>query len=231
MKQLITLFLLALITSCENQSNVINSSTLISLEQNLQLANQNEVYRGNSFYFEIIDLHINSSPDRNSYISVFLNQMERIDKDSYKIINEIDHLKLELLKTAKENISVSIDNIVIHKSNMKHFGNEIMHLNLNAIKDRMNKDAVENVLFDRSKGLKLWKNYKTFTANLLGDLATYKTRNQDFSFEPKKNYKGITYDHQFKKFKTDLKHSRANLCDDEIVLTEFLRIYLNQKQL
>lgn len=220
MKQLITLFLLALITSCENQSNVINSSTLISLERNLQLANQNEVYRGNSFYFEIKDLHLNSSLDRNSQISIFLDQMERIDKESYKIIDEIDHLKLEFLKVAKENVSVSSDNIVMNNSNMKHFGNDIMHLNLNAIKDKMNVNAVEVVLFDHSKGLKLWENYKIFSANLLENLATYKTRYQKFSFKPKQSYKAETIENQRKKFEVELKHSKVNLNDDAIILTQ-----------
>lgn len=220
MKQITILFLLALITSCNNESDIRNNSTLITLERQVQLANQNEFERGNSFYFEIKDLHLNSSTDRISQVSIFLHQMKRIDKESYRIINEIDQLKLEFLKGAKENVSVSSYNTVIHLSDMRHFGNEIMHLNLNAIKDKMNVDAVENVLFNRSKDMRIWKSYKVFTTNLLEALATYKIRNQKFSFKPKQNYKGTTFDNQFKSFKTDLKHSKINLSDDEAVLTE-----------
>lgn len=223
MKLITILILLILITSCSNGSHVKNNSTLITLERQVQLANQNEFWRGNSFYFEIKDLHLNSSLDRNSQISIFLNQMERIDKESYKIIDEMDQLKLSLLKVANENTNLpqrdKKEKIVMWKSSIKHFGDQLMRLNLKVVKDKMNVDVVDDVLFNRSEGLRLWTNYKTFVVNLLEAIATYKARIQTFSFKPKQNYKGKTFESQLKNFETDLQHSKVNLSDDEAVLT------------
>lgn len=220
MKQITIFFLLALITSCNNDSNTSNTSTLISLERHLQQANENELDRGKTVYFEIKDLHFNSSADRNSQISIFLNQMERIDKESYRIINEIDQLKLELLKMAKENANVSRHDAVMNQNDMKHFGGELIRLNLNLIKDKMNIDAVETVLFSHSRVLKFWKSYKVFTVQLLETLATYKTRSQNFSFTSKLSYKGETVEDQLKRFETDLKCSKVNFNDDAAILTQ-----------
>lgn len=159
--------------------------------------------------------------------------MQRIEEESYKIMDEIDHLKLELLKKANEDIGLfhrdGKENIVVKNKDMKHFGGEIMRLNLNAINDKMNVGAVEDVLFNYSRNLKFWKNYKVFTVRLLEALATYRSRDQNFSFKPQPFYLGKTFENQLKNFETDLKYSKANVSEDAAILTQlFVNLFKSE---
>ncbi len=148
--------------------------------------------------------------------------METIDKESNFIISQIDNIKLELLKTAGEDIKTSIKDdgthVVISENEMNHFKGEMMSLNLKAIKDKTNTNSVEKVIFSKSKDVKLWKNYNRYSKSVLETLSTYNERK--FSFNPTMSYKGPTLENYIKQFEKDLQSSKANLQDDESILIQ-----------
>jgi hypothetical protein len=226
MKIIITLFIICILSSCSNfsDSDLKNASALITLEGHLQISNQSESWKSVQSYLEIKDLLQDRSmvPKRSFRLIEIKNMMETIDRESNFIISQIDNIKLEILKIAGEDLKVSIkdqgSHIVISKSEMELFRGKIMSLNLTAIKDKLNVNSVDKVIFSNSTDVNLWKNYNRYIRFLLKTLSSYS--DGKFSFNPKMAYKGPTARDYVRQFEKDLNNSKANLQDDEHMLIE-----------
>ena len=227
MKLITILFIISITTACSDFSNsesLKNVSTLITLERQVQIANQTEAWNSVSSHKEIEELlqDKTAAPQRSFRLIETIKQMENIDKESNLIISEIDNLKLELLKTAGESTETFVKNnqtnIVIHKSKMNDFYGEMMRLNLTGIQDKLNTNSVEKVIFSNSTDEKLWNHYNVYIKSLLKTLSTYSEKR--FSFNPTMSYNGPTFEEYIQQFEKDLYTSKANIQDDQGILTQ-----------
>ncbi len=206
--------IIILLSACSNLRSRDNQNIkiIISLENKIQNSNVSECEKSLSIYRDIAEIGRDKTRKIN-YLTFLEDQMLSIDSLSNQLITEIDGIKKMLFKNGNEKVK-------LNEIKLSKFRGQILSYNLHEVVDKLNLNPCEDVLFNQKKGEALWKNYSLFVKNLLRLTATYSVYNNHFSFSPRSNYEGNSFEDKLKNFKKHLSSSKANLNDDESVLKQ-----------
>lgn len=206
----------------------------VAIEENTQKSNGMQVDRGSEFISDVSD-EISSTDGKENALKLrklkkIMKQMQEVDKLSAALIREIDQVKLQLLRESGEEVStIKADD---RETIMWEKGQNCRpaRMNLMAVQAKDQYDIPMYILIGddiknpTGKGKKIWDDYNSFRSKLVQTVATYTDETKSYSIHPKaiNNFK----DNQDLKKQVDqmLKSSRANLQDDEEILSS---IYMN----
>jgi len=156
----------------------------VAIEENIQKANMNQVQRGDKAYKDVKD-ELTGSQNENQKakkekLKYVLQRMDLIDKETASIIQQIDQMKLDILKTAGEEITTVKNRD--HSTIMweKTEGVKPARMNLFAVNAMDNYDVPmqvvgvnEDLKKPKGKGLELWNKFNEYRKNLVELTGTY----------------------------------------------------------
>lgn len=206
----------------------------VAIEENTQKSNGMQVDRGSEFISDISDEIASTNPKENAQklqkLRNVMKQMKAVDRLSATLIQEIDQVKMELLKESGEEITkIKYDD---QETIIWEKGKDCRptRMNLMAVQAKDQYDIPMHILIGddikspSGKGKKIWNDFNNFRSKLIQTTGTYQEGNKSYSIKPKaiNQFKDNT---DLKK-QVDLmfKSSKANLRDDEEVLSS---IYMN----
>ncbi|WP_430404469.1 hypothetical protein [Fluviicola sp.] len=206
----------------------------VAIEENTQKSNGMQVDRGSEFISDISDEIASTNGKENAEklrkLKKVMKQMKAVDQLSASLIQEIDQVKMELLRESGEEITqIKRDD---QKTIIWEKGKDCRptRMNLMAVEAKDQYDIPMNILIGddiknpTGKGKNIWDDFNSFRSKLIQTTGTYKEGNKSFSINPKaiNDFK----DNKDLKKQVDqmLKSSKANLRDDEEVLAS---IYMN----
>lgn len=206
----------------------------VAIEENTQKSNGMQVDRGSEFISDISNEIASTNGKENAEklrkLKKVMKQMKAVDQLSASMIQEIDQVKMELLRESGEEITKikrdDLQTIIWEK------GKDCRptRMNLMAVEAKDQYDIPMHILIGddiknpTGKGKKIWDDFNSFRSKLIQTTGTYKEGNKSFSINPKaindfKNNKDLK-----KQVDRMFKSSKANLRDDEEVLAS---IYMN----
>lgn len=212
----------------------------VAIEENTQKSNIVHVDRGNSFKREIIsEIAANSGSEntvKRKKLEYVLSRMELIDKETIKMIQEIDALKLNILKESGEEVSYykNKDDLTILWE--KQNGVQPIRMNLMAVNAKDQYDVPMHEIIGNdlknptAKGKELWENYTNYRSKIVELTGSYAWGEKGkFSIIPQKinEYKDNA-DLQ-KKVTAMIDKSNINAKDDRQILTD-LYMLLTKKE-
>lgn len=206
----------------------------VAIEENTQKSNGMQVDRGSELISDVSD-EINSTNEKENAeklrkLKKVMKQMQEVDQLSASMIREIDQVKMELLKESGEEVSIvrpqDNETIIWQKGE----GCRPIRMNLKAVEAQDEYDIPMYILIGddirnpTGKGKKIWEDYNGFRSKLIETVGTYSEGKKNYSIHPKaiNTYKN----NQDLKKQVDqmIKSSKANLRDDEEILST---IYMN----
>ena len=206
----------------------------VAIEENTQKSNGMQVDRGSEFISDVSNEIVSTNPKENAEklrkLKKVMKQMKQVDQLSASLIREIDQVKMELLKESGEEVSTvkpdDRETIIWEKGN----GCRPARMNLMAVQAKDQYDIPMYILIGddiknpTGKGKKIWNDYNGFRSKLIQAMGTYREGKNSFSINPKainsfKNNQDLR-----KQVKQMLLSSKANLRDDEEILSS---IYMN----
>jgi gliding motility-associated protein GldM len=206
----------------------------VAIEENTQKSNSMQVDRGSEFITDVSD-EMNATDksehaEKRKKLQKILKQMQEVDRISAALIQEIDQVKLEVLKESGEDVSqIKPDDqeTIIWEKGAKC---RPTRMNLMAVEAKDQYDIPMHILVGDDiknpvgKGKKIWDDYNAFRSKLIRTIGTYRDGNKSYSIQPKainhfKNNKDLK-----KQVERMLQSSKANLRDDEEILAS---IYMN----
>lgn len=146
----------------------------VAIEENIQVANENEFMRGEEKFKALQDL---SKDDEQKDVKVkalaYLKTVEKINEISAKRIKQIDELKMEILTAIGEDVTSigGADNIVIEPYSSKN-PLKPAKLNLSKVNAMDKYDEPMAILVGSEitnptgKGVELWKSYNDFRTEI-----------------------------------------------------------------
>jgi hypothetical protein len=158
--------------------------------------------------------------ERLAKIERFIGYIDKIDKETAKVIKTIDDIKINLLKESGEDVKTKSkdgrpqDDIIINKFYSTEEPLQPASLNLDAVQRKDNFDDPMRVMFGPGNGIseklnpgtdgeKLWKAYNTFRKECVQLAGTYVDNGKSYKVKLKKevnNYKDLVdLDKQLKK--------------------------------
>ena len=206
----------------------------VAIEENTQKSNSMQVDRGSEFISDISDeiasTHGKENARKLQKLKKVMKQMNRVDELSAGLIQEIDRVKLELLRESGEEItSIQPDD---KETIMWERGKDCRpaRMNLMAVQAKDQYDIPMYILVGddiknpTGKGKMIWDDYNEFRSELIRTVATYKDGKKSYSIKPKainsfKDSKDLR-----KQVNNMLRSSKINLRDDEEILSS---IYMN----
>lgn len=152
----------------------------ISIEENIQKANETEYFRGNAKKDELITVSRDESNQQKAErAKKVLLQIDELDKVTAQRIQEIDGLKLDILKSVGEDVDqVGPGNILLSKFN-KEQPIIPLKMDLNRVKAQDKYDEPMHILVGediknpKGAGLKLWENMNKFKVQVVDLVANY----------------------------------------------------------
>ncbi|WP_300661936.1 GldM family protein [Fluviicola sp.] len=201
----------------------------VAIEENTQKSNITQVDRGNELISEISGEIATTRGNENRVklqkLKRVLSQMKEVDVLTAKLVQEIDQVKLEILKESGENVEQYKPDD--KKTILWQKGKDCapIRMNLMAIDAKDEYDVPMYVIIGddikepTGKGIKIWNDYNNFRSKLVQTVGTYKEGEKSFSINPKaiNDFKDIS--DLKKKVEQMLKSSKANLRDDEAILS------------
>ncbi len=206
----------------------------VAIEDNIQKSNGMQVDRGSEFISdvsaEISTTNGKENAEKLRKLKKVMKQMQEVDKLSASVIHEIDQVKMELLKESGEEVSTlkpeDKETILWEKGS----GCRPARMNLMAVEAKDQYDIPMHILIGddirnpTAKGKQIWDDYNGFRSKLIQTMGTYQEGNKTYSIKPKaintfKNNQDLR-----KQVKKMLLSSKANLRDDEEILSS---IYMN----
>lgn len=206
----------------------------VAIEDNIQKSNGMQVDRGSEFISdvsaEIATTNAKENAEKLRKLKKVMEQMQQVDKLSASVIREIDEVKMELLKESGEEVSAfkpeDKETIMWEKGS----GCKPARMNLMAVEAKDQYDIPMHILIGddiknpTAKGKQIWDDYNGFRSKLIQTMGTYQEGNKHYSITPKainafKNNQDLR-----KQVQVMLKSSKANLRDDEEILSS---IYMN----
>ncbi len=201
----------------------------VAIEENTQKSNITQVDRGNELISditgEIAITNGNENKEKLRKLKRILSQMKQVDALTAKLVQEIDQVKLEILRESGENVDVykSEDKETILWEKGKNC--TPIRMNLMAVDAKDQYDVPMYVIVGddikepTGKGKKIWNDYNDFRSKLLQAVGTYKDGDKSFSINPKaiNDFKDLS--DLKNKVNRMLKSSKANLRDDEEILS------------
>lgn len=139
----------------------------VAIEENMQKANQTELFRGNEKRSELKETASdNSNPERAKKATILLKAVEDIDKMAAKRIKEIDELKLEILEACGEDVTSvgKTECIIVEKYDEKNTPLKPARMNLQFVNGKDKYDDPMRIMIGdatdlknpKGKGLELW---------------------------------------------------------------------------
>ncbi|WP_343634320.1 hypothetical protein [Fluviicola sp.] len=206
----------------------------VAIEENTQKSNGMQVDRGSEFISdvssEISSTDAKENAEKLRKLKKVMKQMQEVDRLSASMIREIDQVKIEILKESGEEVSTvkpqDNETIIWQKGE----GCRPIRMNLKAVQAQDEYDVPMYILIGddiknpTGKGKKIWEDYNGFRSKLIRTMGTYNEGKKSYSIHPKaiNTYKN----NQDLKKQVDqmIKSSKANLRDDEEILST---IYMN----
>ncbi len=206
----------------------------VAIEENTQKANIVQHDRGTGFYMDVKSEMASTKDDaenkaKREKLQYVLDQMDKIDEVTAKMIQSIDALKLEVLKESGEDVSTvkNKDEGTIIWTKMdkdKPVLPQRMHLMAVQAKDQydipMHVIIGEDIKNPTGKGKKLWDDFNKFRADIVSLTGTYEWGGKKFTVEPKaindfKDNQDLT-----KKVEQMIDATKGNLKEDRQVLID-----------
>lgn len=152
---------------------------VVALEENLQVANIAELWRGDEKYSEVKELvHCESNPSTIERAKLLLMKMDEINKITARRIKLIDELKKELLEECGEDLSMDNPYRIITKHWSPATENKPTRFDLMNIEAKDNNViptkflGVENYRTPEGKGLVLWDEMNGHRNDLISIVAS-----------------------------------------------------------
>ncbi|MBU2019356.1 MAG: hypothetical protein KJ941_06905 [Bacteroidetes bacterium] len=210
----------------------------ISIEENIQRSNESEYFRGDAKRMELQGV---ASSGENAEKAVraknMLMMIDQIDSAAALRINEIDALKLEILKASGEEITkIGSDQILLEKKNPR---TPLIpwKMNLNKVNGQDKYDESMRIMFGdniktpQGKGLVMWENYHQFKTFLCNKVANYESIDGDNSYHFKtpdirefKDQKGLNA-----KFQSEVLKGNVNPSDREVLFKIYSSMSKNER--
>lgn len=214
----------------------------VAIEENIQKANIVQADRGTGFYSDVkSEMSATKGADQEAKkkkLQFVIGQMDKINKETEDLIKFIDELKVEVLKTAGENVATYKDKD--HESILwtKQDGAKPSRMNLAAVQGQDKYDEPmlvlginEDIKNPKGKGAELWKRYNDYRTKIVEIAGTYQMPGSDksFSITPKAINEFETNQDLIKQVTSMVEGSKANLKEDQQVLID-LYMMLTKKQ-
>ncbi len=160
---------------------------------------------------------------RRTKLQSLLIRMENIDKETKKMLLQIENYKFDLLKNAKENITVNSNgNFLLEKDNRKLGG--FLEMDALQIKNKGNVEVAKTYFtsgnLPNKQGNELWKSMLHFRKEVVRIAATYSIRERSFSINPKKINEYSSKKDLQRKVSQLFENSNINLMEDKTFLEE-----------
>ncbi|MBL1279240.1 MAG: hypothetical protein COA33_003170 [Fluviicola sp.] len=170
----------------------------VAIEENTQKANIVQYDRGTGFIMDVSSEKSSTKDDAENKaklekLTYVLNQMDLIDQEAAKMIQEIDKLKLKIIDESGESIVVEDKNeasIIWTKTDLE-MGALPIRMNLMAVqaKDAYN-DAMrimigQDIKRPEGDGMKLWENFNKYRNRIVELTGSYEWGGKTFSVKPK----------------------------------------------
>ncbi len=201
----------------------------VAIEENTQKSNITQVDRGNELISdisgEIAITNAKENKEKLLKLKRILSQMKKVDVMTAKLIQEIDQVKLQILRESGENVDEYKPDD--KKTILWEKGKRCtpIRMNLMAVDAKDQYDVPMYVIVGddikepTGKGKKIWNDYNEFRSKLVQVVGTYKDGNKSFSINPKAINDFKDNSDLKKKVNQMLKSSKANLRDDEAILS------------
>ncbi|MNJ82686.1 hypothetical protein D3C87_00900 [compost metagenome] len=201
----------------------------VAIEENTQKSNITQVDRGNELISdisgEIAITNAKENKEKLLKLKRILSQMKKVDVMTAKLIQEIDQVKLQILRESGENVDEYKPDD--KKTILWEKGKSCtpIRMNLMAVDAKDQYDVPMYVIVGddikepTGKGKKIWNDYNDFRSKLVQVVGTYKDGNKSFSINPKAINDFKDNSDLKKKVNQMLKSSKANLRDDEAILS------------
>lgn len=206
----------------------------VAIEENTQKSNGIQFDRGSEIISDVSD-EINSAKGKENAeklrkLKKVMKQMQEVDRLSASLIQEIDRVKMEVLKESGEEVSTvkaQDDETIVWE---KGSGCKPARMNLKAVQAKDEYDVPMYIIIGddiknpTGKGKQIWEDYNGFRSKLIQTIGTYSEGKKSYSIRPKaintfKNNQDLK-----KQVDQMIKSSNANLKDDEEILSS---IYMN----
>ncbi len=227
---LLSIYVVAGMVSCSGSANQLSHSNVAELEEILFLSSHESIKRGKYFRFNYESELAASNPENEQFmakIKVTLDQMNAIDAKTVEIIQEIDQIKLELLKKNGENTHFSAsdagnENQLIWSAFDPQEALSPIRLNLKVIDPTKYPEV--NTLSDpdkpTQKGLKLWMDLIRYRAAVVELLSTYQYSERSFSLKTRPINRYKNQNDLIEKVEQMVAEGNANVKEDAQVLQD-----------
>ena len=153
----------------------------VAIEENIQKANESEFYRGNEKRSELRETAMDKSEAERAAKALRLSKIvDEIDEFTADRIEEIDNLKLEILKSSGEDVvSKGPGHIVLKAYDKKNKPLLPTRMDLDKVNGKDKYDEAMHIMVGEDikrptgKGMALWKNYNGFRKQLCETIAAY----------------------------------------------------------
>jgi len=152
----------------------------VAIEENIQIANETEFFRGNEKKSELAEVATDKSvPERAQKAATLGKIIDKIDKITAERVKEIDDLKIEILTLCGEDMSNVGPEFVITRKYDPATPLKPTRMNLEKVNAKDNYDIPMQVLIGEDikkpagKGLDMWNNYIKFRTDICELLAKY----------------------------------------------------------
>jgi len=214
----------------------------VAIEENIQKANMNQVQRGDKAYADVKDELTGSQDEdqkaKKQKLEYVLQRMDLINKETAQMIELIDQMKIDILKTAGEEVG-SVKNrdhatILWEKTT----GVKPARMNLIAVNAKDNYDIPMQVMGvnddlkkPKGKGLDLWNKFNDYRSKLIELTGSYKwSEGESFEIKVDPINDFTDFNDLSKKVSAmlDKNGKKANLKDDKDALAS---IYMEMTKL
>jgi hypothetical protein len=172
-----------------------------AIEENMQKAAMTHLDRGNQAIDDLkAELTDKTNPEKVKKVKKFIQQINKIDSETAKMIESIDKLKMLMIEKSGEKATEGKEDAadarkhIIWKKYDKKEPLRPARLNLLAISAKDQYDvpmevmigagAEPNAPLKTGEGIKLWDDFNKYRLNLLALTATYKDGEKNFSCKP-----------------------------------------------
>jgi hypothetical protein len=211
----------------------------VAIEENIQVANENEFARGQEKYFDLREVSQDKTqPDLQKKAAKLMETVEKIDKITAERIKLIDDIKIEILSACGEDVTTvgTPESIIFKaydpKSPLKPTR---MHLDHVSGKDKYDEPMLvmginEDITKPVGRGMELWESYNNFRGELTeliaGSVIVEKGQKAFFFKDPKINEWKDFPDLQVK-IKKAIDAANVNMDDKEAIA----KIYMGLSKL
>jgi hypothetical protein len=167
----------------------------VAIEENTQKSNIAQLDRGNGFKGDVkSEISTTKGPDNEAKLKKLkkiLAQMEEVDKITEKMIQDIDKIKVEILKESGEDVTKMKMNDEEAIMWAKGEGCKPARMHLMAVQAKDQYDVPMHIIVGEDiknptgSGKKLWSDLVNYRSKLVEVVGTYKEGEKSFSIKPK----------------------------------------------